>query len=529
MSESKSKSLSERTTIGYSLSCLILFRIAYLLVLPFDLVHDEAYYWDWSRSLDWCYYSKPPGIAWLIAISTRLFGSTPFFVRLPAALLSVLTVWFAYALGSRIYGTRAGFATAAMVAFSPGNMATGIVMTIDAPFLCCWSASLYCLWRMLERGLHRWKWSTLTLLSVGFGLLFKQTMLAFPVLAGSFVLLHQSDRKEWLTPSFWFAGLGALAFLAPMVWWNSQHDWITFVHTSEHFEKETLSFVSRLLLCAEFLVSQAGLISPWTYLCMTGIALLCWKHWRTLTRREHFLLWFWIGPILATTMLSLMQRVEANWPAPFYATAFVLFAGIACRQTAIRVSERLLPRAVATAALIAALVYSLPFAIQATDTKGCPVDLVVRMWGWSELAAKVDARLEEQHASLKPNSNVLVTLDRAVASELAFYLPQQPQVTLWSSDDAVNSQYDVWAMTESGKTKRRRNKESSKTLLVSRDKLPRAVRDLFSSIRDLGKVTVPINPKRAHEVHLWIGTGEKHNPTEKSEREIARREERKRR
>jgi hypothetical protein len=30
---------------------------------PFDLAPDEAHYWDWSRHLDWSYYSKGPLVA----------------------------------------------------------------------------------------------------------------------------------------------------------------------------------------------------------------------------------------------------------------------------------------------------------------------------------------------------------------------------------------------------------------------------------------------------------------------------------
>ena len=35
---------------------------------------DEAQYWTWAQALDWGYFSKPPGIAALIALSTTLFG-----------------------------------------------------------------------------------------------------------------------------------------------------------------------------------------------------------------------------------------------------------------------------------------------------------------------------------------------------------------------------------------------------------------------------------------------------------------------
>ena len=35
---------------------------------------DEAQYWTWAQHLDWGYFSKPPGIAALIAASTSMFG-----------------------------------------------------------------------------------------------------------------------------------------------------------------------------------------------------------------------------------------------------------------------------------------------------------------------------------------------------------------------------------------------------------------------------------------------------------------------
>ena len=67
---------------------------AYLtLDCPLDLAPDEAHYWDWSRQLDWSYYSKGPLVAWLIHAScwlagdwaTAHCGNAMPAVRLPAA------------------------------------------------------------------------------------------------------------------------------------------------------------------------------------------------------------------------------------------------------------------------------------------------------------------------------------------------------------------------------------------------------------------------------------------------------------
>src|SRR5262245_30331507 len=70
-------------------------RLVYLASpAALDLAPDEAHYWDWSRHLDWSYYSKGPLVAWLIragcelagAWSQQLVGSEMLAVRLPAVL-----------------------------------------------------------------------------------------------------------------------------------------------------------------------------------------------------------------------------------------------------------------------------------------------------------------------------------------------------------------------------------------------------------------------------------------------------------
>src|SRR5678816_3966763 len=37
-----------------------------------DMSEDEAHYWEWSRHLDYGYYSKPPGIAWVFWVAQRV-------------------------------------------------------------------------------------------------------------------------------------------------------------------------------------------------------------------------------------------------------------------------------------------------------------------------------------------------------------------------------------------------------------------------------------------------------------------------
>src|SRR5579875_3946103 len=63
-----------------------------------DLYPDEAQYWLWSLHPAFGYYSKPPVVAWLIALTTGLFGESELAVRLSAPLLHFGTALVIFAI-----------------------------------------------------------------------------------------------------------------------------------------------------------------------------------------------------------------------------------------------------------------------------------------------------------------------------------------------------------------------------------------------------------------------------------------------
>src|SRR5215208_6150880 len=71
---------------------------------PLDLAPDEAHYWDWSRHLDWSYYSKGPLVAWMIRASCAVFGDVMPAVRLPAVLCGAGLLAALYVLTVQAFG-----------------------------------------------------------------------------------------------------------------------------------------------------------------------------------------------------------------------------------------------------------------------------------------------------------------------------------------------------------------------------------------------------------------------------------------
>ncbi|MEL7074199.1 MAG: dolichyl-phosphate-mannose--protein mannosyltransferase, partial [Planctomycetota bacterium] len=72
---------------------VLLIRVLLAAFGPYELAGDEAHYWEWSQRPALSYYTKGPGVAWSILLSTEVFGNTVFGIKLPAILCFALLQW----------------------------------------------------------------------------------------------------------------------------------------------------------------------------------------------------------------------------------------------------------------------------------------------------------------------------------------------------------------------------------------------------------------------------------------------------
>src|SRR5580704_11470803 len=173
-------------------------RLVWLALGRADLYPDEAQYWFWSLHPALGYYSKPPLVAWLIALTTRAFGDSEFAIRLSAPLLHAIAAGLVYAVAARLYDRRAGFWSALAYASLPGVSLSAFVISTDAVLLPCWAAALYGFIRAREAlEDHRAAgWWIATGCAVGLGLLAKYAMAYWLISAFAFVLLRPGERRH---------------------------------------------------------------------------------------------------------------------------------------------------------------------------------------------------------------------------------------------------------------------------------------------------------------------------------------------
>ncbi len=478
-------------------------RLLYLIITPLDLVPDEAYYWDWGRHLAWGYYSKPPLIAWLNALSSFVFGVSPFTVRLPAVICGSVSLWALYALSARMFNPRTGFWAVLLAVAAPGSAVLNLIMTIDAPLVVCWSLALYGLWRCLEGEEGRWFWPLFTIIFCGIGLLAKQMMIFFPLLTLIFLWASREDRFHLRRPWPYLLLLLPLLFLVPDLFWNYHHGWITLKHTAHHFQGNH-SFWRFETTLPDFIGSQLLLISPLTVIFMGLITFGLFRQGRKIERRPKLLIIFSVLPLLVFVLLSLRQRVNANWPAVFYLSAFILVAAWLTGHGSLRpdlpaVSRRRRLWVVLSGLFLTTLIYFLSFYIGHTAIGGGPRDPLHRLKGWSALGHEVTVLRNKNSSHGKP---FILAVTRQTASELAFYVQGRPTVYIWNSAPGViSSQYDIWPGPV--------GKIGSDALIIIETELggalPGELRQVFQQVRPLSPVSVPMGAAASRNYKVYLG------------------------
>lgn len=483
------------------LAALIL-RSVYLFINGLDLIGDESYYWDWSRRPDWCYYSKPPMVAWIIGLSTWLGGNYTAVVRLPAVVLGTVFLAFFYAVTKAFFDRKAAALALLIILAMPINTLANLIMTIDPPLYCFWIISLFFLQRALfEHQTNSWLWAGL---ATAAAVLSKQTALLLPLVVALFLSLDVS-RRGLLKREFLVYLAPVIVSLIPILFWNQQHDWVMFDHSKGHFGvNEDTGWLKRLDDAFTFELYQMLLVTPIMY---PVILVISWQggcKFKQLTPKQQFLLLS--GPLILAVIivLSLIQKVQGNWPIPLYFSALILLAG----QCAEGKWQKILPAGLITGSAMVLLTYLLPLLIQVFNLHHTAVDPTYRFRHWHELAAAIHTERQTIHSDQKP-AFILTLGHRYLTSELAFYLPDHPKAFRYEPSGRVTSQYEVWPGPV--------NYIGKPGLIIaelSSEQIPAELKSAFQSFKEVATVANPMNKKSPY--HLYLGTDLKSWPPQKA-------------
>jgi 4-amino-4-deoxy-L-arabinose transferase-like glycosyltransferase len=473
---------SQNRWLWRGLAALLIFgaaglHVAYLVRnCPLDLAPDEAHYWDWSRHLDWSYYSKGPLVALLIHGSCALFGTMSesltgdlgLAIRLPAIVCGALLLISMYVLTVQTFGReRLAFALVALALTLPPVAAVSTLMTIDAPYTACWGWALVFGHIAAVRG-KAWAWPVAGLV-VGIGILAKYTMVIWLPSVGLFLLTTPTGRAQLRRPGFWLAcGIAGL-FCLPIIYWNAHNDWITVRHVGwQAGVQQRVGW--RWHGPATYIGGQAALLLGVWFVAWVA-AMWAYRPWKSvepvqLSTQHSALstqfLWWFSAPMFCMFMItSLKSPGQLNWPVTAYESGGVLAAAwVADRLRDPRLGLRRAARIAAVGAALMGVAVTLLIHLPAlsrpviaslvgppTPDRPLPLrrlDPTCRLRGWRPaLAAAVDQAREAVRAS--GEEPVVAVGSWGLAGELGVYCTGHP--TIYSVGVLYgdrSSQYDLW-------------------------------------------------------------------------------------
>ncbi len=410
------------------LSIVTIFRLWFSTRL--ELVGDEAYYWLWSRHLDFCYLDKGPMIAWAIKAGTTLFGSTVFGVRFFAVLAAAGTGWGMFLLARRLFDDRAGLWAVVLALLAPLFAVGATLMTIDTLHVFFWTWAAVAFWRAKETDrLLPWLWTGLL---IGGGILSKYTALLEPVSFALFCLWSPADRRHFRRPGFYVMVGVALLFLLPALVWNVQHHWPTTQWLRQRGALDQ-PWRFRPVEALVFIGGQAGVISPLVFLGVLAAAF-----WQSLTapipqREFRFALALFLPLFLLYVLLSFQKAGQPNWAAASYVGGLILLA----RGWREALRQYRWARGLAVTALVVAVLETA--ILHGTAWLHLPPgkDPLDRARGSRDLADTV-ARVQQQ-----TGARFVVTNRYMTTALMSFYLPDQPVAYVLPSLMVLN-EIQVW-------------------------------------------------------------------------------------
>lgn len=267
-----------------------------------DLHPDEAYYWQMSRFMDWGYFHQPPMIAVFIKIGYGLFQNE-LGVRLITVLTSTLGIPILYSL-SRTTDWKA------FLFIFLGLILThaGVFMAVpDSPLIFFTLVFLLLLKAYLKKD------SLLT--ALGLGIIAAALMYSKYHSIVLFASALLAVPKLLLRKSFWLTVLIGVVLFLPHVFWQFDHDLVSFKFHWVVREKKSWN----ILILLDYLLGQAILLGP------VGVILLIltWSS-KTLSPFDQVLKAVVVGFFSFFFLLALRGKVEPNWTASAFLPLIIL-------------------------------------------------------------------------------------------------------------------------------------------------------------------------------------------------------------
>ncbi|MCX7184940.1 MAG: glycosyltransferase family 39 protein [Nitrosospira sp.] len=418
----------------------LLLRLIYLGQA--QLIPDEAYYWSYAQHMDLSFLDHPPMTAWLIWLGTAIAGDNEFGVRIGAFLCGLVTMGYLYALARNLYDKSTGMRTVLLLAVLPLSFASGMLMTPDAPLLAAWAATLYYMERALVAGRSS-AWLGMGI-AFGLGILSKYTLGLLGIAALLFVILDPIARRWLRRPHPYLAAALALLLFSPVIIWNSEHQWVSFLFQSQRAKGIGDQFsLHYLFLHMLILLTPVGLLAAILAL-LPGSDRDDGQYAR---RRRLFIRIFTVVPLAIFFCLSLFGSPKFHWTSPVWLMLLPTVAwmmGQVGDQRAIASRLRAMWK---PTIIVAMFFYAFVLHYAVLGIPGAPYPNFTKHYFWREATNEIEQIAQDVRRQTGQEPIVVGMSRWSVASALSFYNHGGNRMEIHSRNvfGDKSAMYDFWS------------------------------------------------------------------------------------
>ncbi len=461
-------------------AALLAWRLWVVQQLGITLYIDEAQYWTWAQHLDWGYFSKPPGIAGLIALSTGMFGDGILGVKALAMLCYPLAAAACWAIAHRLYDARTAFWSGLAVLTLPMFSWLGLFVSTDALLTLFWSLALLAYLRALDSD----TWTDWLLLGIvcGLGLLSKYTMAAW--LGAAFLHLIAFHRSRLTSAKPWVAAALALLILSPNIYWNFTHDFPTLRHTADITvnKKAGGGFAAFGEFWAAQWISFGPILGSVFFILLVQVK----KSWRD--ERSRLLLWFTLPLWAIVSAQAMKSSANANWAAPAFAPAAIAVVAWLLQ----REKKRLLIIALGLNLLLVTVVYHWQNLLVAVNVENpAKKSPFTRAKGWDDLGRQLTPVM------LSHPGTVLIADNRTLLAHMLYELRDiNPPAASWNPSGVASDHYKL--------TTDLRPWVGKDAILITQDQPGDQFTQRFTSMEKLPTLVAPLDALTSRNLDVYL-------------------------
>ena len=320
-----SRPISAATAVGWLIAASGVGRLA--IAWADGLCFGESYYFSCALHPSLSYFDHPPLSIALGSLSLWLSGGVGrLTLRWPFIALFAGTTWLMFLLGRRLFGPWAGFFAGLLLNLSPlFALSVGIFFQPEGPLMFFWLACAWCLAHVLvgppARQPLRW-WAGAGAM-LGLAMLSKYAA-ALLVLGAGLHVLTRRDQRHWLGHPGPYLALAIAALLfAPVVVWNAQHGWISFIFQSTRGLDDYAGL--RLDWFLRNVAGQSLALLPWLWAALVAELVVSLAS-RPPEPARRFIAWLSVIPIVLFTAVAAYSSTSQHhfhWTAPGYLLLFL--------------------------------------------------------------------------------------------------------------------------------------------------------------------------------------------------------------